>query len=255
MTTRDRQIVEADEVAFFAKYYEDQAYNPTGWKLRLHRELHSLRRASRTRRLERVLSVGCGDGQFELLLAPFAEHITALDISPQAIAIAKEKAKQAGIVNVDFKCMSLSELVWDEQFDTIVCLAFLHHIREPDLPDFLRRVYDHLTPGGFFYSQDPNVHGVFRKIGRIVLRSNYDIYHSPDERELDPKELRALLRLAMFDSVQIGYIDLTLIPALYVLAKRAGWPLYLCLGIDWLWCHSPFARWASGFTALALKKK
>jgi 2-polyprenyl-3-methyl-5-hydroxy-6-metoxy-1,4-benzoquinol methylase len=253
MHQRNRKIVEVDEVAFFEKYYEEVAYNQTGWRLRLKRELRSLQRASGMKPLKRVLSIGCGDGQFELMLAPVAEHITALDISPKAIAIAQQQAAETGVSNIDFKCLSISQLNWDEQFDAIICLAFLHHVHEPDLYEFLEQIYKHLKPGGFFYSQDPNIHGVLRKVGRILLGTKYDRYHTPDERELDPQEVAALLRSAGFADVNVGYIDLMLIPALFVLAKRASWPLYLCLGIDWLWCRSPLARWASGFTAMARK--
>ncbi|MBV8310186.1 MAG: hypothetical protein JO344_07365 [Planctomycetaceae bacterium] len=50
--------------------------------------------------------------------------------------------------------------------------------------------------------------------------------------------------------MQISYNDLTLHPAQYVLAKWPGWPLSIFPAIDWLWCRSPFARWARGFTVL-----
>jgi SAM-dependent methyltransferase len=246
--------VEADEIAFFEKYYGGQAYHPVGWRLRLARELHSLRRATGGVRLRRVLSLGCGDGQFELMLAPFADQITALDISPQAIEVAKRNAAQAQISNVDFRCLPLSELSWDSQFDAIVCLAFLHHVPEVELPELLRQISSHLKPGGFFYSQDPNRHGLLRKIGRLLLGAKYDKFHSPDERELVPGDLTAKLRAAGFGSVQIGYIDLTLIPALFVLTKGPGVPFHLCGAIDWIWCHSPFAPWSSGFYASARKK-
>jgi len=89
-----------------------------------------------------------------------------------------------------------------------------------------------------------------RMIGRVVLGSKYDSYHSPDERELEPAEIARLLREVGFATVRIGYNDLTLHPAQYVLAKWPGWPLYIFPAIDWLWCRSPFARWASGFTVL-----
>jgi len=254
MIQRERTTVQADEVAFFEKYYENTAYNLTGWRLRLKRELRSLRKTAGLKRLDHVLSIGCGDGQFEMMLAPFAKQITALDISPKAIEVAKRKAAKTGITNIDFRCLSMSELRWEEQYDAIICLAFLHHVRETDLPGFLYQSYAHLKPGGFFYSQDPNINGVLRKIGRATLGAQYDKYHSPDERELDPKQLAALLRLNKFDSVRISYIDLTLIPALFLLANRPSWPLYLCPAIDWLWCHSPLARWASGFNSIAWKK-
>jgi 2-polyprenyl-3-methyl-5-hydroxy-6-metoxy-1,4-benzoquinol methylase len=254
MIKQDQKTIEAKEVTFFKGYYENKAYNSTGWQLRLNRELRLLQSASGIKQFRRVLSVGCGDGEFELLLAPLAEHITALDISPEAIEIARRKAIQLGKTNVDFRCLPLSKINWDEQFDTVICLAFLHHVPESDLPAFLQEVYQHLKPGGLLYSQDPNIYGILRKIGKSICGDSYNQYHTPNERELDPQKLSSLLRQAGFDLISIIYLDLLLIPTTYILAKGPNWPLYLCSGLDWLWCHSPFARWGSGFAAIARKK-
>jgi 2-polyprenyl-3-methyl-5-hydroxy-6-metoxy-1,4-benzoquinol methylase len=254
MSQRDVKRIEEGEIAFFERLYSEGAYHPVGWRLRLSRELSSLRRAAGGIRLQRVLSLGCGDGQFELMLAPFAEQITALDISPQAIDIARRNAARAGVSNVDYQCLPLSELSWDSQFDAVICLAFLHHVPEEDTPELLEQAFAHLKPGGLFYTQEPSKLGLLRKVGRIVLGRRYDKFHSPDERELVPAELAAGLRAAGFDSVKIGYIDLTLIPAYYVLTRGPGLPFYVCRTIDWIWCHSPLARWASGFYAHATKK-
>jgi SAM-dependent methyltransferase len=249
---KKRNKVEADEIEFFANYYENQAYNPTGWRLRLRRELHSLLRRAGKNRLRRVLSLGCGDGQFELMMAPHAEHVTGLDISPEAIALARRRTAEAKVTNIDFRCEPLSELNWAETYDAIVCLGFLHHVPEAELLTLLRQIHAHLVPGGLFYAEDPNVNGVLRKAGRVIWGDDrYNRYHSPDERELDPSQVGSLLRQAGFSTVRIGYIDLTLIPALFILAKGPTWPLYICTAVDWLWCHFVLARWASGFTTFA----
>jgi SAM-dependent methyltransferase len=255
MNLRNRGLIEADEIAFFAKYYANEAYNLAGWNLRMKRDVDSLRRAAGGTQLKRVLSLGCGEGQFEIMLAPFAEQIIALDISPEAIEAAKQKAHVRGVKNVDFRCMPLSDLGWDEQFDTVVCLAFLHHVWEPDIPGLLQQICRHLNNGGFFYSLDPNVHGVLRKIGRVVLGQKYNNYHTPDERELDPQQLISSLRDAGFIDVEIIYIDLTLIPLMFILKKAPAWLFQVLLRIDRMWSSSPFARWASGFSAVARKCK
>jgi SAM-dependent methyltransferase len=41
-----------------------------------------------------VLEIGCGTGAFARLLAERADHVTALDLSPQMIRIARERSKQ-----------------------------------------------------------------------------------------------------------------------------------------------------------------
>lgn len=255
MSERKPDTIEQGEIDFFERFYGEGAYHPTGWRLRLSRELKSLRRVAGKRGLGRVLSLGCGDGEFELMLSKYADQITALDISSQAIEIANRNAARRGVTNVDFRCMPLADLSWEDQFDTVICLAFLHHVPEDDLPLLLRAAYDHLKPGGLFYSQDPNIKGFMRKVGRVILRDNYDKYHTPDERELVPGEIATLLKDAGFRRVRIGYIDVTLIPSYFVVTKGPGAPFYLARAFDWAWCHSPVAKWASGFYASARKER
>jgi SAM-dependent methyltransferase len=45
----------------------------------------------------RVLSIGCGIGDTELLLAPHVAHVTGVDLSPQAVAIARGAASARGL--------------------------------------------------------------------------------------------------------------------------------------------------------------
>ena len=156
-----------------------------------------------------------------------------------------------GVLNAEFRYQALADLAWIESFDTVVCLAFLHHVPEADLAGFLGTIRRHLRPGGIFYSQDPNVNGVLRAIGRVLLGARYDAYHTPDERELDPAELAATLRGAGCAAPDVRYVDLALIAALYLWKRGAAWPLHLAALVDRVFCASPFARWASGFAVIA----
>ena len=244
-----RARIESDERAFFASHYAEQQYNAVGWRLRMQRDLRVLLEAAGARGPGRVLSIGCGDGAFELLLARHAEHVVALDLSPEAIAVAQRAQSLAGVRNVEFRCMSFRDLVLHERFDTVVCLAFLHHVAEPELPGFLRDCVARLAPGGLFFSQDPNANGVLRAIGRVLLGSKYHAYHTPDERELDPDLTRQQLRDAGLASVALRHVDLTLIPASYVLKRGPAFALHALSWIDRVWCATPLAPWASGFAA------
>lgn len=258
--SRDRQIqgssvrgFEASERAFFAGYYAEQRYHPTGWRLRLERDVRVLCAAAPGGRLGRVLSIGCGDGAFELMLAPRAESVVGVDLSPEAIEVARRAQAQAGVDNVEFRCVSLADLAVTERFDTFVCLAFLHHLPAAVLAEFFGTAYACLQPGGLYYSQDPNVHGLLRLVGRRLLGRRYDTYHSADERELDPAEIAAALSATGFTGISVRYIDLTLIPLLFVLVRGPDAVFRLCSTVDRLWCASPLARWASGFAVVAHK--
>lgn len=251
MQPEARERSEADERAFFARFYTEPPWNPLGWRLRIERDLRVLRSASPGGRLGRVLSIGCGDGSFELALAPHADSVVGLDLSAEAVAAAEHARAQSGAANVAFRCLSFRDLAWDEQFDTIVCLAFLHHVPQTELPAFLRACHQHLAPRGLFFSQDPNVRGVLRAVGRVLMGKRYDAYHTPDERELDPAELERDLRAGGFAEVRIHHVDLTLIPAMYVLRRGPSLAMHVGAWVDRLWCATPLARWSSGFAAVA----
>lgn len=246
---------EEREIAFFRDYYEGQKYNPTGWRLRLQRDLQILLKAFQRRStgVRRVLSVGCGDGEFEMLLSRHVEQIVAIDISPTAIELGKRKALLRGINNIEYLCLPVSQLSVEGRFDAIVSLAFLHHLADSDLNVFLHQTYAQLLPNGIYYAQDPNTKGILRKIGRSILRKNYQKYHTSDERDLDAIKIQSLLKSIGYAWVEIFYLDFSLIPMTFLLKKGPSWPLYLCCPIDRLFSRSPFAPYASGFSIVAIK--
>lgn len=249
----DAAAIARREREFFARHYARQDYNLTAWRLRVRRELRSVLAEKGTERLGRVLSVGCGDGAFEVTLAPHARSVLGIDLSPEAVEAARRAAEASGADNVEFRCTSAFDFDTDERFDTVLCIAFLHHVPLFEFDRFLAWLAARLAPGGLLYTQDPNVNGVLRKVGRVVLGSSYDRYHTPDERELDPGELAAALRRVGLTDVRTRGIDLTILPLGYVLARGPGFPFHACAWLDALWCATPLHRWASGFKAAARK--
>lgn len=99
---------------------------------------------------DRVLEVGCGFGTFTRLLAGRARSVTAIDLSPQMIRVARERAEghdNLEFVLGDFLQMSLP----GESFDCIVTIATLHHLPQEDA---LRKLKAALKPGGVLVIQD-----------------------------------------------------------------------------------------------------
>lgn len=77
---------------------------------------------------KRVLEIGCGVGRVAVLLAKSGAQVTAFDLSPHSV----EVAKQSSIINrtvVDFAVSAGEFLPFaDESFDVIFGKSILHHL-------------------------------------------------------------------------------------------------------------------------------
>ena len=253
----DHKNIDQNEVLFFDNYYEEEHYNPVGWRLRLEREIRIITKIAKSnnKKFGRVLSLGCGDGQFEIMLAPLADEIIGIDLSPEAIKIAGKSAKAAGIKNVRFECASVNDMQWKEKFDTILALAFFHHIPKADLFELIKQLHNCLQTGGLLYSSDPNEKALLRKVGRALMGKKYDNFHSPDEHEMDPIQTSTTVRDVGFTNVSITWTDFTLIPALFILKNGPNWPLYLAKWLDGFLYFTPLRPLASAFSLSAIKDK
>ena len=65
-----------------------------------------------------VLEIGCGTGKVSVSMANRAKKVFALDMRPEAVAVATETARKAGIRNIEFSCLdAIDFLRQDQQFD------------------------------------------------------------------------------------------------------------------------------------------
>jgi ubiquinone/menaquinone biosynthesis C-methylase UbiE len=97
------------------------------------------------------LEIGCGAGNFSLLLAQHGYKVTGVDISPTAIEWACERTRGIGI-ELDFRVdnvLSLSTCS-DGKFDLVVDGHCLHCIIGEDRASCLTAVWRVLKPGGSF---------------------------------------------------------------------------------------------------------
>lgn len=66
-----------------------------------------------------VLELGSGNGRWVETLAPRVGHYTAVDLTPEAVAIAQEMAARKNITNVDFHTMSITDFRGNRPYDVI----------------------------------------------------------------------------------------------------------------------------------------
>lgn len=72
-----------------------------------------------------ILDLGCGSGRFAIGAAQMGFNVIGIDITPQAIEAAKQRAKQLNLVSVSFLSEDMTNLPFkDKAFDYVFCPRF-----------------------------------------------------------------------------------------------------------------------------------
>jgi ubiquinone/menaquinone biosynthesis C-methylase UbiE len=111
-------------------------------------EALALRDALKDISIDRCLEIGCGTGKNTEWLVPKANHITAIDLSDEMLAKAKEKISST---KVQFKQADITK-PWqfaDGTYDLISFSLVLEHIE--NLEPIFNEAYKVLKPGGHVY--------------------------------------------------------------------------------------------------------
>lgn len=74
-----------------------------------------------------ALEIGCGTGEFSRCLANRADHVVAVDLSPQMIRVARDRSSHLSNIEFQLSDIMSSELPADH-FDCIASIATLHHL-------------------------------------------------------------------------------------------------------------------------------
>jgi phosphatidylethanolamine/phosphatidyl-N-methylethanolamine N-methyltransferase len=83
---------------------------------------------------EKVLEVATGTGILSIKLSDHVSHITAIDIAPEMLNVAKEKSARMQKNNIDFEIGDICNLKFDDKsFDTVVASNVLHLLFKPEL--------------------------------------------------------------------------------------------------------------------------
>lgn len=143
---------------------------------------------------KKILEIGCGNGRDSIFFARAGFNVTAIDVVPEAIKLAKANAKEAE-VEVEFEVANAEKLPFkDKTFDAVFTLSVLHATNLfKSIPETARV----LVPGGllsvYIYGDTEHIQGK-REVHITVddflelLKSNdYEIidFYSEQENEYD----------------------------------------------------------------------
>lgn len=101
----------------------------------------------------KILDVGCGGGILAEALAAIGARVTGIDLSTEAIEVARQHARQSGL-SIDYQTVSVEQIAKQHagEFDLVTCMEMLEHV--PDPAGIIAACARALKPGGhaFFSS-------------------------------------------------------------------------------------------------------
>jgi ubiquinone/menaquinone biosynthesis C-methylase UbiE len=153
----------------------------TGWNTLNEASLEWLVRHAACAAEHRVLDVATGAGFTALALAPRVREVIGIDISPEMLAQAEERACAAGTGNVRFQEAAAEALPFDDgSFDLVTCRIAPHHFLQ--VRRFVAEAARVLRPSGSLMIVDTTVPDGQPEV---------DAWHNEAEALRDPSHVRS----------------------------------------------------------------
>ena len=166
----------------------------------------------------RILEFGCGTGSTALRHAPHVAHCLATDAAPSMIEIAREKAAEAGVENVEFAVETLDDRAQDGPvWDAVLGLNILHLL--PDPAGGCRTAFDILKPGGVFITSTATLGSRLVALRPLIWVAQM-LGKAPKLTYLTEKGLEAMLTDAGFGLEDVWRQKSA--PVTFIIARKPG---------------------------------
>ena len=154
-----------------------------------------------------ALDLACGTGRLLLPWLRAGLDVDGCDLSPDMIALCREAVEREGLTT-SLSVQAMHELDLPRRYRTIVvCGALGLGGRREDTKTALRRIYEHLEPGGVFVvdNEVPYTKGAAWKYWQSEARAELPVpWGEPGERRTgsDGAEYALRARMAAFDPLE-----------------------------------------------------
>jgi magnesium-protoporphyrin O-methyltransferase len=161
-----------------------------------------------------ALDAGCGTGVFSIMLAQHGVHVTAIDIAPQMVAAAADRAQAAGVAQqVTCRAGDIEDV--SGVFDIVACFDVLIHYPQPAFDQVLGHLAQRTT-GLLLFTYAPYepllaaMHWVGGFFPRAHRRTEIQMIR---EDEVRRSVTRHGLRVGRIEPIRSGFYHVNLVEA------------------------------------------
>ncbi len=210
MTTTPRDRVSdrvAHELAHGQYLAREGAERIWGWgtpagRVRADRRIEMIARGARLKPGMRVVEVGCGTAIFTERLTKLGVHVTAVDLSPELLELARGRGVDPALVT--FVHGRFEDVDLPNDFDAVVGSSVLHHL---EVAPALAKARAVVRSGGAIAFAEPNMLNP-----QIAVQKNVPIVKrwagdSPDETAFFRWPLKRMMEQAGFVDAQVTPFD------------------------------------------------
>lgn len=181
------------------------------------------RLASRIGEGQRVLDIGCGTGALTLRAAGKGAHVKAIDVNPQMMEIARERAVEAGLdQRIEFCEMGVAELEIEKAqgYDAVMSGLCFSELTRDEVTYALKQARRMLKSGGMLLIADEiRPESVFKRVLSGLLRFPLVVI-TYIITQTTTRAVRNLPEHVKEAGFQIESLDLTLLDTFIVVEAR-----------------------------------
>jgi len=166
------------------------------------RKLDYICKKLRLRPGERLLDIGCGWGGLIMhAAAHYGVHAVGITLSVPQAELARQRLRESGLNDrCRVEVSDYRDIDHDQQYDKIVSVGMFEHVGEALLPEYFRRAWDLLRPGGIFLNHGIAYSATHRRRGPSFI----DRYVFPDS---DLVPISASLRAAELTGFEVRDVE------------------------------------------------
>jgi cyclopropane-fatty-acyl-phospholipid synthase len=166
------------------------------------RKLDYICKKLRLRPGERLLDIGCGWGGLIMhAAAHYGVHAVGITLSVPQAELARQHLRESGLnERCRVEVSDYRDIDHDQQYDKIVSVGMFEHVGEALLPEYFRRAWDLLRPGGIFLNHGIAYSAIYRRRGPSFI----DRYVFPDS---DLVPISTSLRAAELSGFEVRDVE------------------------------------------------